>query len=278
MRLYTIKGATGTLLFVFEEGNPFGKPIVFVHGISQNKLCWIRQLDSDLLRDYRLIVLDLRGHGLSDKPSSGYDDEKNWAYDINSIITYLKLDKPFLVGWSYGGNVILDYITIYGEENISGINLIDVGTSSGIYDGSYYTPASQEVLSGIMSSDALICNNSLQEFVRMHFYHSLSEKNFYFFLGLSSIVPSYVREAIIKRKVSYNQLLAKINVPILLTHGIEDEILSASQSIENSKIIKNSKLSLYENTGHSPFWEKPIKFNKELVSFISDCYKNKYQV
>ncbi|MDD7793385.1 alpha/beta fold hydrolase [Clostridium sp. 'White wine YQ'] len=276
MRLYTIQGASDALLFVMEEGNPFGKPIVFIHGVSQNKLCWIRQLDSDLLRDYRLIVLDLRGHGLSDKPLIGYDDEKIWAYDIHSIITYLKLDKPFLVGWDYGGKVILDYINIYGEENISGINLIDVGTSSSIYGGRYYTSTSQEILSGLMSSDTLICNNSLQEFVRMLFYHSPSEKNFYFFLGFTTIVPPYVREAIIKRKVFYDNLLAKINVPVLLTHGIEDEILYPSQSIDNSKIIKNSKLSLYENTGHSPFWEKPIKFNKELVSFINECYNNKY--
>lgn len=80
MKSYTIKGGSGTLLFVVECGNPYGKPILFVHGASQNKLSWIKQLNSHFLRNFRLIAFDLRGHGLSEKPMDGYHDEENWLY------------------------------------------------------------------------------------------------------------------------------------------------------------------------------------------------------
>jgi pimeloyl-ACP methyl ester carboxylesterase len=59
-------------LHVVETGNPRGRPILFVHGNSQSWLTWRRQIASDLANDYRLVALDLRGHGQSDKPREGY--------------------------------------------------------------------------------------------------------------------------------------------------------------------------------------------------------------
>jgi len=68
MKSHKIVGGGGTQLHLVETGNPNGRPILFIHGFSQCSLAWGRQLSSDLADDYRLIALDLRGHGLSDKP------------------------------------------------------------------------------------------------------------------------------------------------------------------------------------------------------------------
>jgi pimeloyl-ACP methyl ester carboxylesterase len=118
-------------LHVVETGNSKGRPILFLHGFSQCSLAWTRQLNSDLVNDYRLVAMDIRGHGLSDKPREGYANSKLWADDVNAVIQALSLDNPILSGWSYGPLLILDYIRYYGEDRIGGIHFVGGVTKLG---------------------------------------------------------------------------------------------------------------------------------------------------
>ena len=79
---------------------------------------------SDLADDYRLVAMDMRGHGLSDKPREGYSDSRLWAEDVNAVIADLRLDHPILCGWSYGPLPIFDYIRHYGEGDIGGVHIV----------------------------------------------------------------------------------------------------------------------------------------------------------
>ena len=124
MKNHKIAGGGGVQLHLVESGNSSGRTIMFIHGVSQCWLTWSRQMNSDLADEHRLVAMDLRGHGLSDKPREGYTESKLWADDVNAAIQALRLDHPILCGWSYGPLVILDYIRHYGEGDISGINLI----------------------------------------------------------------------------------------------------------------------------------------------------------
>ena len=130
MKSHRVAGGGGTQIHLAETGNPRGRPILFIHGTSQCWRTWSRQMSSDLADDYRLVALDLRGHGLSDKPREGYTDSRLWAADVNAAIQGLGLDHPILCGWSYGPLVILDYIRHY-EDGISGINLVGAITKLG---------------------------------------------------------------------------------------------------------------------------------------------------
>ena len=109
-----------------EWGDREGPPILFVHGWSQSQLCWSRQVAGGLAEDFRLVTLDIRGHGMSDKPTDGthYLDPQLWADDIAAVIDGLELDRPVLVAWSYGGFVVTDYVRAYGEGAIAGIDLV----------------------------------------------------------------------------------------------------------------------------------------------------------
>ena len=86
MKHHTIVGGGGTRLRVVGTGNPQGQSVLFIHGFSQCSLCWSRQLDSDLADDYRLVAMDMRGHGGSDRPRDGYDDTRLWADDVACVI------------------------------------------------------------------------------------------------------------------------------------------------------------------------------------------------
>src|SRR5215469_14718378 len=81
---YTVTSKDGVKLAVQESGNPNGPAIIFVHGLLGSRLNWEAQVQSPELRQYRLITYDLRGHGLSGKPSGAapYHDGRRWGDDL----------------------------------------------------------------------------------------------------------------------------------------------------------------------------------------------------
>ena len=86
MKSIMISGGGGARIHAIDAGNATGKPIVFIHGFSQSALCWSRQLNSPLAATFRLVAMDLRGHGLSEKPREGYADSRLWADDVHELI------------------------------------------------------------------------------------------------------------------------------------------------------------------------------------------------
>jgi pimeloyl-ACP methyl ester carboxylesterase len=133
LRRHTLTTDDGIRLNVVEAGNPAGRPIVFIHGLSQSWRSWIRQFaDDELRRRGRLIALDLRGHGRSEGAQDATDERgcayaplpqsaylgadrqatgRLWSGDLAAVIDGLALDAPTVVGWSYGGAVLADYLT-----------------------------------------------------------------------------------------------------------------------------------------------------------------------
>jgi len=99
MKVHTVPGGGGVKLHVRECGSPIGIPILLIHGWSQNHLCWMKQYESELQNEFRIVALDLRGHGMSDaapQPEQ-YTDGDKWADDIAAIMDQLALDRPILV-------------------------------------------------------------------------------------------------------------------------------------------------------------------------------------
>lgn len=268
MQSHYVSLRNGPKLYVEEYGNPYGRPILFIHGMSQSRLCWAKQVNSMLSDEFRIVIMDIRGHGLSDKPRRGYDSIENWADDIHAVITELGLYRPVVVAWSYGGLIICDYIRIYGQENISGINLVAAGTTIGTKIAmELSSPQRRTLTKGLISNNSEKSMSAIQDFVKLCFYNPLSAYELYFILGYNAIVPPYVRRGLISRTVSNDDLLAKINKPVLITHGLKDRILLVTSSLRASKIIPNSSLSLYPDAGHTPFMEAPDRFNMELRLF-----------
>ena len=127
MKAHAVLGGGGLRLHVREWGRPDGPPILFIHGWSQNHLCWAKQYESALADEFRLVAFDLRGHGMSEAPlePEHYTEAGRWADDVAAIVEELRLDRPVLVGWSYGAFVICDYIRAYGQEGVAAINFVE---------------------------------------------------------------------------------------------------------------------------------------------------------
>src|ERR1700687_6035646 len=123
----TVTTPDGLTISAQEWGNPSGPGIVFIHGFSQSHLSWMRQTDSDLAKEFHIVTYDLRGHGNSDKPleAARYRDSKAWGDEVQAVIDAAGLKRPVLVGWSYAGRVISDYVATHGAGGIAGLNFVD---------------------------------------------------------------------------------------------------------------------------------------------------------
>lgn len=268
MKHHIITGGGGCQLHLAETGNPDGQPILFIHGFSQCWLTWSRQLNSDLAVEHRLIAMDLRGHGKSDKPRDGYDSSQMWADDIASVIRNLELERPVLSGWSYGPLVILDYIRHYGEDALAGIQFVSAITKLGSEAAlSVITPEFLALTPGFFSSDVEEGSRSLDSLLRMCFVHEPAATDLYLMLGYNLSVPPFVRQALFSRAFDNDDLLRTLRTPVLITHGADDTIVRLTAVEQHSSLIPNAEIDIIPGAGHAPFWEAAPEFNRRLQAF-----------
>ena len=268
MKNHKITGGGGLQLHLVETGNSSGRPIMFIHGFSQCWLAWNRQMDSDLAEDFRLVAMDMRGHGLSDKPPEGYTESRLWADDVNAAIQSLKLDHPILCGWSYGPLVILDYIRHYGEDSIGGIHFVGGITRLGSDEATaVLSPEFLNLVPGFFSTDVEESVRSLQSLLRMCFAREPSTQELYLMLGYNLSVPPYVRQGLFSRSFDNEDILPKIRKPMLLTHGADDAVVKPAIVDQHKSSVAHAQIELMANAGHAPFWDDSATFNRQLRMF-----------
>ena len=268
MKTHRITGGAGVKLHVAETGNAKGRPILFIHGFSQCGLAWSRQMNSDLADDYRLVAMDLRGHGLSEKPREAYGDSRLWADDVNAVIQAMSLDHPVLCGWSYGPLVILDYIRHYGEDGLSGVHFVGAITKLGSEEAtSVLTPEFLSLVPGFFATDVEESVRSLESLMRICFAQEPSASDLYLMLGYNLSVPPHVRQALFSRSFDNDDLLPKIRKPVLITHGAEDAIVKPAAVDQHKAGMAHAQIHMMANAGHAPFWDDATAFNSRLRVF-----------
>lgn len=117
-----VRAPDGVRIAVDESGAPRGTPVVFLHGIAQSRRSWQSVLEGPLARDHRLLAVDLRGHGDSDRPEG--DDAYAGARlgaDLKAACAELGLSRPVIVAWSYSGVVVGEYLRAHGAEGLGAI-------------------------------------------------------------------------------------------------------------------------------------------------------------
>ena len=273
MTRHNIKGGAGVTLRAEEAGNPKGRPILFLHGATASRLVWDPQMSSTLANDFRLVAIDLRGHGESDKPEGGYDDARLWADDVRAVIETLKLDGPVLVGHSYGALVICDYLRAYGDGEIAGFQFVGALTKLGS-DAAYAVfsdDMKSKVAPGLLSAKLDDILPATELFLRIATYHPLPIHRYYLALGYGLTVPGHVRLGLFNRQVDNDDVLRAVKKPALITHGQDDNLILLAAAEHHAAVIRQAKKSLYANVGHFPSVENPDRFNAELAAFIKEC-------
>ena len=275
MRHHTIIGGGGTRLHLVEAGDPRGPSILFLHGMSQSWLNWDRQMRSDLARRYRLVAMDLRGHGSSQRPRDGYDDSRLWAADVDAAIRELELDRPVLCGWSYGPLVILDYIRHYGEARIGGIHFVGAVTKLGSEAAAAVLSAEfLALVPGLFSSDMDEGVRGLESLLRLCFVREPEASDLYTMLGFGASVPPFVRQALLTRVVDNDDLLPTIVKPVLITHGALDAVVSQEVVAQHSAGLPRAQVDIMPDAGHAAFWDDAAQFNQRLGAFREEASRS----
>lgn len=269
MTTLSVVGGARIRLCVEDHGNPDRRAVVLLHGIGSCRHVWQRQVLSELASRLRLVTVDLRGHGGSDAPPDGYGDPLRWADDVRAVLDSLSLRRPVLVGWSYSGAVICDYLATYTDSALGGIVLVgavsDLGTPQALESlGSRFLAVSRR----LVRAGAAELPDVTAEFVDLCTARPLPPDERGQMRGWTSVVPGYVYAAMLRRTLKHDDTLRAVRVPTLVVHGADDAVVLPSQARHVAALVPRARLLTYPRVGHMPFREAPERFNADLASFV----------
>jgi len=264
----------GTRIFYKDWGA--GQPVVFSHGWPLNADAWDDQMVVVGENGYRAIAHDRRGHGRSSQPWNG-NDLDTYADDLAALIEALDLKEVVLVGHSTGGGEVTRYVGRHGTGRVA--KLVLVGAIPPLM---LKTPANTgglpiEVFDGIRAG---------VRGDRSQFYQDLSA-SFYGANRPGAQVSQGVRDAFwlwsmqvglkgaidcIKAfsETDLTEDLKKVDVPTLIIHGDDDQIVPIGASaLLSSKIVKDSTLKVYPGADHGLTTTHKDRFNADLLAFLN---------
>jgi len=268
MKVHLVRGGGGLRLHVREWGQADGPPILFIHGWSQNHLCWAKQYDSALADEFRLVAYDLRGHGMSEAPlePGHYTDGTLWAEDVAAIIEELDLGRPVLVGWSYGAFVICDYVRAHGQDRIAAIDFVEGAVKLGeAAFGTLIGPGFLDHFVGATADDLPTNIGTMRSFVRACVVKPVPDDDLETAICWNVTVPAAIRANLAARQLDYDDVLGALGLPLLVTQGRADSVVLPAMAEHVLATCPAAEASWYEGTGHVPHLEEPERFNRELA-------------
>ena len=269
----TITTSDGTQIYYKDWGT--GRPVVFSHGWPLSADAWDDQMVFLASRGYRAIAHDRRGHGRSSQPWNG-NDMDTYADDLATLIESLDLQDAVLVGHSTGGGEVSRYIGRHGTSRVARVVL--VGAVPPLMLKTKANPGGLP----IAAFDAIRAGVSAD---RSQFYKDLSEA-FYGFNRPGAAVSQGARDAFwlqgmqvglkgaldcIKAfsETDFTADLKKFDVPTLIVHGDDDQIVPIDDSARlSSKLIPNATLKIYPGAPHGLTTTNKDQFNADLLAFL----------
>jgi non-heme chloroperoxidase len=275
MKIHAVHGGGGLRLHVREWGRADGPPILFIHGWSQSHLCWVRQYESALAEEFRLVAYDLRGHGMSEAPleSRHYTDGELWADDVAAIIEQLRLDQPVLVGWSYGGFIICDYLRAYGQDRIAAVDFVAGAVKLGeAAFGTLFGPGFLDNFAAATADDLPTNIWAMRALVKAFPAKPLPPDDVEMLLCSSMAVPAQIRASLAAREIDGDDVLRALEVPLLVTQGRADTVVLPAMAEHVLATCQAAEPSWYEGVGHTAHLEQPERFNRELAALTRRAF------
>ena len=274
-RSFYVTGTDGVPLAVSEVGPKEAPAILFLHGLGQGRESFAPQFSSNLATKYHLVAFDLRGHAMSGKPwdEAAYTNSETWAGDVRRVIAATGLTRPVIVAWSYGTMVAADYIRAEGAQAVSGLVL--VSALGGLVEG---TRPTGPVPPNLVRSRQLRANPELadqreaQRLVAPYLTARTPSRDWSRNAqAMGLMVPPFADVALRKHKAMNRDLVAKIDVPVLVILGKRDTSIQEKVVNELVAELPRASVSRFDGSGHSPFAEDPERFNLELSKFVDNA-------
>lgn len=246
-----------------------GRPILLVHGNSSSSRIWQRQLQGALGAKYRLIAIDLPGHGASSPapdPEQGYSGA-GYSAIIAAVARELDLKNAVIVGWSLGGHAVLNAAAVMpsaaglmifgtppihkGADGFSGFK----GLAATAFTPS---PTDAEIREWIKSAFAP-GYTPIPDFVAADFRNT--DGNARGYLGAGVQAGRFADEV---------EIVRNLKIPLAIVHGSEEQIVDLAylQRLP-APTLWRGKVQVIDGAGHATQWEKAEAFNRTLDEFAS---------
>ncbi|MBB5536846.1 alpha/beta fold hydrolase [Rhizobium giardinii] len=274
----TIITKDGTEIFYKDWGARDAQPIVFHHGWPLSADDWDNQMLFFLGRGFRVIAHDRRGHGRSTQTSSGHEMD-TYAADVAALAEALDLKNAFHVGHSTGGGEVVHYVARAKPGRVG--KAVIVGAVPPVMVKSDKNPGGLpiDVFDGLRS--ALVAN-------RAQFFIDVPTGPFYGFNRPGAevsqgLIDNWWRQGMMGganahyecikafSETDFTEDLKKIDVPVLVMHGTDDQIVPYADSAPLAvKLLSNGTLKTYEGLPHGMLSTHPDVVNPDMLAFFKE--------
>jgi non-heme chloroperoxidase len=272
----TIKTKDGTEIFYKDWGAKDAQPIVFHHGWPLSADDWDNQMTFFLEKGFRVIAHDRRGHGRSSQTDTG-NEMDTYAADVIALAAHLNLKNAIHVGHSTGGGEVVHYVARAEAGRVG--KAVIIGAVPPVMVKSAKNPGGLpiEVFDGFRS--ALIAN-------RAQFYLDIPTGPFYGFNRPGAkisegVIRNWWRQGMMGgakahydcikafSETDFTEDLKKIEVPVLVMHGDDDQIVPYADSAPlSAKLLKKGELKTYKGYPHGMATTHADVINADLLAFF----------
>ncbi|HEX6278699.1 MAG TPA: alpha/beta hydrolase [Pyrinomonadaceae bacterium] len=264
----------GTEIFYKDHGT--GQPIVFSHGWPLSSDDWDNQIFYFASRGFRCIAHDRRGHGRSSQTWDG-NEMDTYAADLAQLTEKLDLKDAIHVGHSTGGGEVARYIGRHGTSRVAKAVLIGAVPPIMVKTDSNPDGLGIEVFDGFRA--ALVKN-------RAQFFRDVPSGPFYGFNRPGAevsqgIIDNWWRQGMMAgfkatydcikafSETDFTEDLKKIDVPTLIMHGDDDQVVPIGASaLRSANLVPNATLKVYEGYGHGMCTINHEQINADLLAFF----------
>jgi non-heme chloroperoxidase len=272
----TITTDDGTVIFYKDWGPRDGRPVVFHHGWPLSADDWDNQMLFFLAHGYRVIAHDRRGHGRSTQTATGHDMD-TYAADVAALTDALDLQGAFHVGHSTGGGEVARYVARAKPGRVA--KAVLVGAVPPIMVKSESNPGGLPIEAFDEMRAALAANRS-------QFFIDVPSGPFYGFnrpganvsqglidnwwrQGMSGAANAHYECIKAFSETDFNEDLQQIDVPVLVAHGTDDQIVPYDDAGPlSAKILKKGTLKSYEGLPHGMLSTHPEILNPDILEFL----------
>lgn len=247
-----------------------GRPVVFVHGVWMSGRFFERQL-AHFSERHRTVVVDLRGHGRSEKTPTGNTVAQH-ARDVRALLEALDLNDAVLVGWSMGSFVIWDYVRQFGTDRVAATVVVDQSPSDYKWPDWPHGFLDFEGLRHVMSAVQTDREAIVREFIPLMFKEAPSEADTAWMVEEITQVPEPIAGAIIFDQTvqDYRDTFASVTVPTLVCFGgAEGKLVPVEAGEFLAEQLPDARLVVFDQSGHCPFLEETDRFNEVVDEFIA---------
>ena len=270
---HTITVTDGTEIFFKDWGA--GQPIVFSHGSPLNSDAWEDQMVFLADRGYRCIAHDRRGHGRSSQPWIG-NDVDTYAADLAALVEELDLHDAVHVAHSTGAGEVARYIGRQGTSRVAKVVLVGAVTPLMLKTAQNPAGLPIEAFNG-MRAGVMADRSQFIKDLSVPFYGanrpnatvSQAVLDAFWLQGMQAGIPGILASIKAFSESDHTNDLKRIDVPTLILHGDDDQIVPiATSAMVSATLVKGSTLTVYPGFSNGMCTVNKDQIKTDLLAFI----------